>query len=237
MLFGGSGIPGNHHAVEIVQEPRYASSATRCQEGTLHDVALVRIDPPIRGIAFLPLGGTVHAGQVCEAIGYGTHGSVPPPHKFHGSVRVVSADPQGKIHVRWDNRIPRPGIPSIPGPGDSGGPLLCGGRIVGTFLNARRDGSCEANATCTMPAAVVDRIGDYESHSHERQFVADTLHRMASASSAAKKAPAKKAPAVKKAPARKSPPAKKPATKAPSKKAHAAKKAPARKAPPTEGKE
>jgi len=95
---------------------------------TTPDVALVRLAAPLAGIAPLPITTTSQmpaAGTACTAIGFGTHtenGTDTYEQKRSGTVGFVDSTSTA-AQVTF--------VTAIADAGDSGGPLICNGAIIG----------------------------------------------------------------------------------------------------------
>jgi len=115
-----------HRVVEQAAHPSYRSENV-CPNPTF-DVALLKLAKPIKTIA--PLAVATHAptaGTVCRAVGYGVHddnsGNVTVEQRRVATETVQSIHPTS---IRVDRKS------GLVDHGDSGGPLLCKGRIAGT---------------------------------------------------------------------------------------------------------
>ena len=88
---------------------------------------------------FIPYGGAVPAvGTSCRVVGFGAHDlgdSVSNRHRYAGTSKISSV---------WGDDIKVTFGTAIADSGDSGGPLLCGGNIVGTF-SCHSDGDYPAH--------------------------------------------------------------------------------------------
>lgn len=145
-----------HPADRQILDPKWAS-------GTADDLALLHLTTPIRDIAPLDIntGALPGVGDTCTAVGFGWHneadGSVSSGNKRSCTDKVDSAD-SGAIAVEM--------ITGIADHGDSGGPLLCGGRIAGVVHN-HTDGSWPAhtheNYATVVPLWVTNVSSDYSS--------------------------------------------------------------------------
>ncbi len=174
------------------------------------DVALVKLAQPVTGITPLQRGTPPRSGN-CSVVGFGQHhegGTESATRKRTGLVTITSSS-------RWITALSRPSGPpegnivhgaqaALPAEGDSGGPLICNGRVVGVV-------SCQSSlsshsAYFGVPNAV-------------NTWVTQTLARWRHPASA-RKAPAKKAST------------KKASTKKASTKKASTKKASTKKAPP-----
>ncbi len=109
----------------VARQPHPGWRQNAC--GTTPDVALLLLEEPVQGV--LPLdvasAGAAWVGRVCTAVGFGTHGTgaeATVARKRSGSERIVSVRPHA-VSVVWET--------AVADHGDSGGPLLCGGRISG----------------------------------------------------------------------------------------------------------
>lgn len=93
-----------------------------------NDVAVVRLAQSITDIAPIPFGkAPPNTGSSCTAIGFGIHntasGTVERMRKRQGTSRIKEIS-NGSIKVEYET--------AVADSGDSGGPLLCDGTIVGT---------------------------------------------------------------------------------------------------------
>jgi len=122
---------------EILIHPCYASpKADPACKGEVIDVALVRLAQPITDVAPVPvvdrpleyLWGTIspYEGDSCTAVGFGAHldgNKVSMGTRRSAKSTIDSVDATELVAV-WGTGLATGG--------DSGGPLLCAGRIVGT---------------------------------------------------------------------------------------------------------
>jgi secreted trypsin-like serine protease len=95
--------------------------------GTTPDLALLWLAQPVAGVrpAALASSSAAYAGRVCTAVGFGRHGTgkrATFADKRSGSERIVDVSEQA-VEVAWQT--------AMADHGDSGGPLLCGGKISG----------------------------------------------------------------------------------------------------------
>lgn len=121
---------------EIVINPCYASRAWPCPKDAI-DVALVHLSAPITDVAPLPLIDvplellwgiwSPFEGKSCEAVGFG--GFVDASGRSSNGTRRVAKSIIDSVGSTELVTIRDTGIATS---GDSGGPLLCNGRIVGT---------------------------------------------------------------------------------------------------------
>jgi len=131
-----------------------------------HDVALVRLKNPIKTIAPLAYGKSVPStGTLCRVVGFGIHNTatgVERKRKRAGTseIRSVFAD---TIKVEYET--------AVADSGDSGGPLLCGGAIVGTVA-CHTDGDWPSH-----------RTEYYERTSSLNSWIGDTIKEWAPISS------------------------------------------------------
>lgn len=114
----------------VVQHPEFSDEAMG-----KHDIALLHSEEPFGLDYYPPLAtGQESAGQVVSIAGYGVHGTMADGHgfadgrlragtnhieRFEGSLIVCNASPG------------RSGMEFCISPGDSGGPLFCGGKLCG----------------------------------------------------------------------------------------------------------
>jgi hypothetical protein len=106
------------------------------------DVGLVRLAAPVEGVRPIPVraGAPPGAGTRCTAVGYGRHdppegGAATYLEKRRATERILGHSP-GAVEVEM--------VDGIVDPGDSGGPLLCGGRISGV-TSCKTDGEWPAH--------------------------------------------------------------------------------------------
>jgi hypothetical protein len=115
------------HAVSgMAAHPTY--KAGNCPNNTL-DIGLIHLAAPITNITpvkFTSGGALPAAGSSCEAIGYGTHtsGSTDTYEKKRSGTEVFESSTSMAVEVKMGS--------ALADHGDSGGPLICGGVIIGT---------------------------------------------------------------------------------------------------------
>jgi hypothetical protein len=114
-----------HAVIDQVAHPSY-SPRGGCPNRTF-DVGLVRLARPISSIQPLALGAEAPRLRAdCRAVGYGMHhqgAQVTVEQKRLATEAVEAIDPTALLVKAKTGIVDH---------GDSGGPLLCGGRIVGT---------------------------------------------------------------------------------------------------------
>jgi hypothetical protein len=148
-FYTGTGIPiGSDGTASIdtmrwheVRGVRAHSSWTRDCRLHNRDLAIVELAEPVMDIAPLEVGGTPQAGAVCKAIGFGDFGRGPNrrwEQKRHANVRIDRVTSE-VIEVSWET-----GLSDL---GDSGGPLLCGGRIAGVVSCGSREAAQYVSST------------------------------------------------------------------------------------------
>jgi hypothetical protein len=111
--------------IDRVAWPGYSDSAG-CPSRAL-DVGLLLLQKPVTGARPLALAGAPpRARTTCRTVGYGIHddarGVETLEQKRRADVTVLSVDASAVL-VEWKS--------GISDHGDSGGPLLCGGQLVG----------------------------------------------------------------------------------------------------------
>ncbi len=114
-----------HDVADQAPYPGYDINAG-CPNPTI-DVGLVRLAKPLTSVKPLALAAAPpKKGAVCRVVGYGIHddakGNETFEQKRRADVSVVQLD-AAAVLVDWKT--------GISDHGDSGGPLLCGGKIVG----------------------------------------------------------------------------------------------------------
>lgn len=114
-----------HKVIDQIAHPSYRSE-NRCPNPTF-DVGLLRLAKPIAGATTLAIAKQPPAdGATCRAVGYGVHddGAGTTVEQRRTASEKVLALAKSSIKVTAES--------GIVDHGDSGGPLLCGGHIVGT---------------------------------------------------------------------------------------------------------
>lgn len=122
-----------HAVVDQIAHPSYASQNV-CPNPTF-DVGLLRLDKPIKNVKPLALGTSPPTkSEVCKAVGYGMHdaGGVTTVEQKRRATETVESKGATSVRVKAKS--------GIVDHGDSGGPLLCRSRIVGT-TSCGNDGS------------------------------------------------------------------------------------------------
>jgi hypothetical protein len=124
-----------------------------CPNSTF-DVALLRLAAPVTGVN--PVEIAAHPprrGALCRAVGYGVHngpsGSTTVEQRRSATETVASVD-ETAIEVAKKS--------GIVDHGDSGGPLLCGGRIVGVTSCGNDPSPAHTSAYYGRVDAVADWI-------------------------------------------------------------------------------
>jgi len=100
--------------------------ATTCPRKSI-DIALIRLAKPVTGVTPLALSDALpKVGDACTVTGYGDHGTgdgTTDLQRRTANVEIVSSSAPA-ISSKWKS--------GIDDRGDSGGPLLCNGKIAGT---------------------------------------------------------------------------------------------------------
>jgi secreted trypsin-like serine protease len=131
------GKMARHTVVDQIAHPSYRSENV-CPNSTF-DVGLLRLEKPIANAKLLALGDAPpKKSEVCKAVGYGMHdtGGVSTAEQKRRATETVESKGRTSLRV-----VARSGIVDH---GDSGGPLLCGAKIVGT-TSCGNDGSGAAH--------------------------------------------------------------------------------------------
>lgn len=115
-----------HAVVAGAVHPSYVAAGARCPNATI-DVGLLRLAAPITDITPLLPSTTLgtRAGQTCNGVGFGLHNEqadTSAGQKRTGTA-IVKTTAARSIEVSAGT--------GIADSGDSGGPLLCGGKLVG----------------------------------------------------------------------------------------------------------
>lgn len=124
----------------VVIHPCYEKPAPSCAGGTREaiDVALVKLKQPIFMVQPIPVtrgwggdfwlgAGVVRAGERCKAVGFGAHYETNGKPSF--DTRRQADVLVKEVRATEVDTVRQTGIATS---GDSGGPLLCRGRVVGT---------------------------------------------------------------------------------------------------------
>jgi hypothetical protein len=140
-----------HRVIAQVAHPSYRS-LDQCPNPTF-DVGLLRLAAPVHGAKPLALAAQPPPkGATCRAVGYGVHnqGDKEIVEQRRSATEEVLAVERAAVHLRWKS--------GVADHGDSGGPLLCGGHIVGV-TSCGTDGAYPDHRE--VYDARVDRIADW----------------------------------------------------------------------------
>jgi hypothetical protein len=116
-----------HPMAAALAHPDYRSTNTDCPNATI-DIGLVRLATPITDVtplAWAHAGDVTQSGTTCDGVGFGVHDESTTEtacQKRTGTERVTGSA-TASLEVTKGT--------GIADSGDSGGPLLCGGVIVG----------------------------------------------------------------------------------------------------------
>ncbi len=140
-----------HRVIDQVAHPSY-EAIDQCPNPTF-DVGLLHLAAPIKELTPLPVAVVPpHDGATCRAVGYGVHddgrGRVTVEQRRAATEKVAGLDDTSIRVTRKSGVVDH---------GDSGGPLLCSRRIVGT-TSCGNDPSPEHTEAYY---ARVDGIGDW----------------------------------------------------------------------------
>jgi secreted trypsin-like serine protease len=130
----------SHKVIDQVAHPSY-QDIDACPNPTF-DVALLRLQKPIRSPApFQVATAAPRAGATCTAVGYGVHDGASGERVVEQ--RRQASEAVGRVEQSAIEVEKRSGIVDH---GDSGGPLLCGGKIVGVTSCGNDDSPSHTSA-------------------------------------------------------------------------------------------